>query len=535
MPLTPKEAHRMILSLRGNDESERKSALEQIPAISEILGVARTADELVPYLIETASFSEAQWILAIRKIAEISFNGATVRQLGKVLTKLAAACEMESRSIRASCVDAIVGIVRSLDDEKKQATAIKTVLNFMSDKDSPALSASAVLVFSGIIECVDPTLKAKLFDSFIGFENSPVVMVRHALAAAAAGLVKYLKGAHEGKIRGTMIKFASDDSYSVACEVPKFLIAYMQANGKVEHAVEIGKKLMESKHWRVRCEYIRNLQDIYKGQDVGFDMISNLLVEAVNDEEDEVKTAAAEELPYLATFAKIDEDCVRDLMSKFFESSCPHVRTSAVRSLPLLIDCLDSKFVGDSLLAMTKDKSQEVKITAIEALKSQKIPAATKIDCITEAAKSPWWRENDSLAVLLPLIYDRKESRQFMPLVVRLLFDDARDVRRRILSELKYMIDGPEDEMADGLLDTLKNNIESDDYQIRQTCVEAVVEANLAETATGKLVLTTAAKDPVANVRLVVAEHIPRTQAFASILDKLKKDDDEDVAEAASQ
>lgn len=533
MPLTPKEAHRMILSLRGNDENERKIALDSIPAISEVLGLARTADELVPYLLESASFSEMQWITAIAKISQIPFSGATVKQISKVLTRIAAACDMESRAIRSTCVDSITSIITALQDSKKQTTAIKSVLYFMTEQNTPALSASAVVIFSRLVGLVEASLKARLFDTFVGFENSPVVMVRHGLATAAAGLVKYLKGAHEGKIRGTMIKFASDPSYSVACEVPKFLAAYLKANGKVEHALEIGKKLMENSHWRVRCEYIRSLEDIYSGQDVGFDLICPLLIEAVNDEEDEVKTAAAEELPYLAKLKGIERGDVANLMSDLFESTCPHVRTSAVRSLPLFINHLTSDFVATSLLQMTKDQSQEVKITAIEALKSKEIPTKTKIDCITEAAKSPQWREKDSLAVLLPLIYRPEESSQFITVVIKLLFDDARDVRRRMLAQLKYMVDGPQDNMADDLLNAFKVNIESDDYQIRQTCIEAVVEANLHLTPIGKEVLSKAAQDPVANVRLVAAEHIPRIPEFANLLNALKKDDDEDVAEAA--
>ena len=78
----------------------------------------------------------------------------------------------------------------------------------------------------------------------------------------------------------------------------------------------------------------------------------------------------------------------------------------------------------------------------------------------------------------------------------------------------------------------IKEISEDEDYKIRQTAIRAVISCELFNQI-GFEILYNAAKDPVSNVRLVVAKYTPRN--YQNILSALKTDPDDDVAELAKQ
>jgi hypothetical protein len=309
--------------------------------------------------------------------------------------------------------------------------------------------------------------------------------------------------------------------------VPKFLVAYMEVSGQVERTLSIGAKLLDSRDWHVRCGFVLALADIFRSQPVPFGVVFPILERAVTDTEDEVVTAAAEQLPFVAGLADIDAGRIRQLFDDCAGSKCAHVKATISKSLPLFADVLPPEFVASFLLRLSQDTAPEVKILAIESLKSSAIPLSTKIDCVREAIEKSEWRERRCLVDLVSKIY----SPEFDAVILELLFDDACDVRMAMLAELPNLVAASET-LRDQLTTDIQEKMAGDDYQLRQTALIAVLKCGLAMTSTGQNVLAQAAADPVSNVKLALAEALPRLPEFQGLRDRLSRDPDEDVRDA---
>ena len=524
------EIYQKILELRTQDEATRVSAIKFIPIMAEALGSSRTSEELIPYIVDSAIFTEDQWIEVLNEFGKINYSRFSNKEMNNVLFSICTICEMESRAIREAFINCFASIVENLQEKIINDILKQIIFTLVKHDSSPSMRAAGILIYAKSISKFSPSVKSSMFMTIEPLKEDPAVNVRQSYAASAALIIPYVKGALISNLLTSITILASDESYSVCCEIPSFLSAYMKTKGNPETALEIGAKLLSSNNWRVRCMYIASLHDIFKDQDLSFDSIFDILSQASNDSDDEVKTAAAEELIFLSTFNNIDPQKVQTLISELLKSSCPHVKTSTAKAIPEFAGILDPDFVWTSLINLTKDQSQEVKITAIESLKSPKVPAEIKLQGLNEAAQTNEWREKESIVKLLPDI-SYGANNDFEEIVVKMLKDDASKVRRTMIDKLPLLVGREGSDLKEKLIPHLKEMINSDDYQLRQTAVSATLKIQLFDDV-GMGILKTASDDLVANVRLVLAEQIPKTPQFQSIIDKLKSDSDVDIQEA---
>jgi hypothetical protein len=277
----------------------------------------------------------------------------------------------------------------------------------------------------------------------------------------------------------------------------------------------------------VRCGFVLALADIFRSRQVPFGVVFPILERAVKDTEDEVVTAAAEQLPFVARLVGIEEGPIRQFFDNCSASKCAHVKATISKSLPLFSDVLPSEFVANCLLRLFQDPAPEVKIAAIESLESPAIPFPTKIECIREAIEKSGWRERNSLVDLVSKIY----SPEFDAVVLQLLFDDACDVRKAMLAELPNLV-AQSGTLRDQLTAAIQEKMAGDDYQFRQTALVAVLKCGLAMTPSGQTILAQGGADPVANVRLALAAALPDLAEFQGLRSRLSNDADEDVRDA---
>ena len=175
---------------------------------------------------------------------------------------------------------------------------------------------------------------------------------------------------------------------------------------------------------------------------------------------------------------------------------------------------------------MTKDQSQEVKITAIESLKSPKVPSDAKLKCLSEASSTNEWREKESIVKLLPEL--SMDSNEYNPIIIQMLQDDACAVRKAVISKLSTLAARSNSTLKTDIRPALREMFESNDYQLRQASILAIIKLGLFD-EDGMNILENATKDYVSNVRYVLAENIPKGPKFQPIINILKSDKDEDV------
>ena len=148
--------------------------------------------------------------------------------------------------------------------------------------------------------------------------------------------------------------------------------------------------------------------------------------------------------------------------------------------------------------------------------------------CMQELAKSTEWRDREPVARLLSEVIT-EPSEEGTHLILELLFDDACAVRSAMISELPTLVQKFGNEWTEKeLLTELKLRSLSDDYQIRQTVAIAIIDSHLDNFELGKTVLEALVKDPIANVRYMIAKRLPKDSLY---LETLSHDEDPDVRE----
>jgi hypothetical protein len=483
-------------------------------------------------VIETPLFSEIQWIKVLESISGIDFKGFSTKNVSRVLETVAIACEMETRAVRQAAVDCITSICGSIPADAVEIVLPPLLTTMSESQDLATVRACSLLIFSQTIHLLVPATKSTLFSSLRRLESDLAVIVRHSFAVAARRIIRFLKGTFATNLLSVMREFATDRSFTVCCEVAKFLIDYVDVSSQVDKALEVGSLLLNCSNWRVRCSYVNLLSQIYSGQKVEFEVIFEILKAAAGDPDDEVKTAAAEQLPFLTQLENLESESISALFESLFQSDCAHVRTSIAKYLPEFTPHLSADFIAKSLLELSKDQAQAVKITAIESLRSPKIPISTKIQCISESMKGSQWREKYSLTKLIPQIYIVSEGESFGGLVEELLFDEACDVRKSMVEELSYLMERSEGRLKESVLKLAKEKMNGDDYQLRQTAVLVAIKGEMLDEDDGVEILRMGIKDPVANVRLTLALNLPRRSELLWVVEALKEDSDEDIRDA---
>ncbi|KAH0796004.1 HEAT repeat family protein [Histomonas meleagridis] len=415
-----------------------------------------------------------------------------------------------------------------------KAEQISEILNPFLTKilgKRPVVRAAGIAVYANVISLISTQLKSTIFESLAKNINKEPIIVRQSFTASCPLIIPYLDDNQISTLLSIISIMAEDDCFSVSCEIPNALAKYLEQHSDIEQVLKIGDKLLNSKNWRVKCTYIDSVSDIFKGHSIEFGMIYPILKKVVFslvEEEDEVKTAAAQQMHFLSTLQNVEANKIKILFKNFFSAHCPHIKTAAISQLPYYVGILDNDYIINQFKGLVKDSSEEVKIAAIETLQSERIPTDIKLHCIEISSDSIQWREKDEIVRLLPQLSgvpDKKFDSSFM----QLLFDDAFNVRKAALELLPNLISQRKESFKSMLMRRLWSSMDGDDYQLRQTAVLAVIKGNLFD-KDGIEILKQAAEDEIPNVRLTLAMNIPRDEKFADIIAKLKKDSDEDVA-----
>ena len=145
------------------------------------------------------------------------------------------------------------------------------------------------------------------------------------------------------------------------------------------------------------------------------------------------------------------------------------------------------------------------------------------------------WRVKKGIAELTPKIASTMDAagfnKEILPIVKSLLSDEAADVRSAMISALPALVTKFGTKWRDAELTKIITGLyESPDYMLRKSAISAIVVLEM--TNEFKKIMDQAVKDPVPNVRMVLARELPRN---SKLLATLAKDSDPDVAFYASK
>jgi serine/threonine-protein phosphatase 2A regulatory subunit A len=522
--------HQLILDFRSSDDGDRLTSISKLPEISAALGLNRTIAELIPYLM-SSSFPEREWIQLIASLEQLSFADCSPDQLGHILDCFATVFQIDSPAVQKVTIATVSHIIHSLPSDTVLPVLPGTLKELF--KRTPSARAAGILLFGETVQAMPPHVFSGLFRAAQDLAKDSFTFVRAAFARAAPKLVTSLKGAPAAVVLSAVTQLASDPSFLVCSAIPQFLIEYTKIAGRNETALRIGNNLMNSPDWRTRCEFVRNLAAIFQDRGAQASDIIAIMDRACLDPEIEVRTAGADQLPFVAGLADLDAERSRLVLESLLSDSASVVKASAARFLPLFTNSLSAEFIASTLLELTKDPAPEVAIVALDALKSPNIAIDVALKCMTEALSSVQWTERCSLVSVVTAIYAPEHFEVLAPVIRRLLFDEAHAVRRSMLEHLNELLAKGEKPLRNLILTEIAAESQNVDYQIRQTALLVVLKAGFLGHKIGKRIVSQARSDHVSNVRLTLALNIPHTQKWAEILGQLQNDEDEDVRDAA--
>ena len=518
--------HQQILDLRSKDTDKRKAATAYIPAICSALGQRRTVEEFVTYITETTGNTEEQWINVLCNLGRVDFSRYNERMFGAFLSGVRVLSELDSKRTRTAFVSTVCQACLSVDASVRDAVIPPFLKKMVEDEWWPVQATG----FAILAKVSYP--KEGVVELFTVEDGSFVV--RKEMVNAACSVVVAIGEEDIEALFEVMEKFAGDESVSVVCEVPRFLVKYVERTGDLDKAVGIGATLMKNENWRVRCAWILSLSSLFdKVRDKCEKMVDSMIA-ALKDDMEEVRTAVAEQMAFLAT---VDisgyEDKVKQLISVLVTAKGQHTRASIANCLPEFGEKLDIDLIAGYLIDFVADSSREVKLAAIESITRSQIPLATAIDCLTTLAKSTKeWREKVDIADVIPImVTDDVDGSLFTGLIRMLLLDDSFDVRMGMIKKLPELANSfGEDWKQKAIIPILNDAINDEDYIMRQMAIHAIAE--FATYSPAELaIINKAVDDKVSNVRFVVAKYLPRS--YKDILTKLRNDPDEDVRDIA--
>ena len=349
--------------------------------------------------------------------------------------------------------------------------------------------------------------------------------------------------------------FVTDISPTVCSAIPGFLSVFTHK----DHANEIfsiAQQLISSKSWLVRSSFILHyskifiplfedlLSDTNKSTDRSkkINDYLSILYTAISDSEGQVRTAAVDQFKIFDIFPETLENYqeIKDEITKYLElllnDDYVHAKTTAITLIPWSIHYLGYHFSIEKLSTLISDKSREVKLAAIDALKDNRISRDLAFSCLIDLCKSSKeWREKITIPEICPLLIsdlsknsNYEESLKSLTLLVELLlFDDSYDVRMKIIDTIpKIMLLLGKKWVENQFIPILEKEFQEDDYQLRQTVIIAIIKLKLKNPQCCSIIKS-ALSDTVSNVRLTLAKF----SSDPEILKQLVKDSDPDVSE----
>lgn len=294
----------LLDELKSDDVHLRLASIRRLSTIALALGPQRTRAELVPFLQDQLDDEDEVLLSLAEELGEFTdYVGGkewAYTVLG-ALENLAAVEEVIVRSKASESVNKIVSVMPSsqVDDH------FMPMLRRLSTGDWFTSRTSACDLYATAYPKSSPESQKEMRKLFADLCNDDTPMVRRAAAKALGPLAKTFTSQHQlllSEIVPLYKKLAADDQDSVRLLTIPDLIAIAEqlspAELKAELAVQTNASYTD-KSWRVRYMLADHFVELATA--VGPDMVREEMVKAfvelLGDNEAEVRTAAAGQVP----------------------------------------------------------------------------------------------------------------------------------------------------------------------------------------------------------------------------------------------
>ncbi|KAK0558114.1 protein phosphatase 2A structural subunit [Tilletia horrida] len=538
----------LIDELKSDDVALRLNAIHRISTIALALGPERARDELIPFLQDSLD-DEDEVLLALAE----ELGSGFVEYLGGppyahlLLGPLENLAVVEETVVRDKAAESIVKIAEVLSQSQIEEHYIPLVKR-LSGGDWFTSRTSAASLFAAVYPKVSPSVQDDLRKRFAALCNDDTPMVRRAAAKEVGPFAKNLpKDILISEIIPLYRKLSTDDQDSVRLLTVADLIAIAEMLSHAEsknYLLHSIRDAVADKSWRVRYmvadHYVKLASAV--GEDVVRDDLVLSLVSLLKDNEAEVRTAGAGQIPDTSQH-------VRAALANQISGLAPLLGKEATieHLLPLFLQLLKDEF-PDVRLNIISKLEQVNAVIGIDLLSQSLFPA------IVELAEDKQWRVRQAIIDYMPLLANQLGvqffNEQLSTLCMSWLGDTVFSIREAATVNLKRLTEifGAEWARQAIIPKVLQMGVHPN-YLYRMTTIFAIT--TMAPSLTPEIItenvldaVVPMQEDPIPNIRFNVAKAFEvlatvlaqtpegrkvATERIIPGLDKLKEDADADV------
>ncbi|KAA6392878.1 MAG: putative Serine/threonine-protein phosphatase 2A 65 kDa regulatory subunit A beta [Streblomastix strix] len=368
-------------NIKTGDKADHINAFKHLDLISEALGAERTAQEFLPFLYRSKCLDEDEDVLSalgsgLAKI--VPFLGAAQRahHIIPILEHLAA---IEDISVRNRGVSTLAAVIPLVQPQLVERHVYRLIMRLSKGEWYTKRCSAACLIPFAYTTCTVRKQRDEMIHAFVGFCHDDHPAVRRAAVCALKSFTSVCDWSLvKAQLLPAVESLAADDCEGVrvwVAEVLSFLPQPAWTEETKNTVVRLFMQLSRDASWRVRYKTAESISSICaKKKNLGSELL-NVYLEFMNDEESEIKTAAANQLSKYCQFLSNDEIVTkvipvlkRMIQSADTQSSIKESFAVSIMKMPsALPPQLHTKHIIPCVLELLKDtQSAEVRVTALE-------------------------------------------------------------------------------------------------------------------------------------------------------------------------
>ncbi|MBW0494723.1 hypothetical protein O181_034438 [Austropuccinia psidii MF-1] len=413
----------LIDELKSDDVSARLTSIHRLTTIALALGAQRTRDELIPFITEGMD-DEDEVLLALAG----ELNGSFVEYLGGsefahlLIVPLENLGTTEETLIREKAAESLTQIAQLLSTQQLEEFYVPA-LKRLSAAEWFTSRATATALYAAAYPTVSDNTKEDMRRMYAALCADETPMVRRAAAKELGPFSKVLPQNHlVSDAIPIFRKLASDDQDSVRLLTVDALIAIATSlPDKLVCKQQLGatmKSMVADKSWRVRYMIADHFVKLAEGagEDVVREELVGAFVHLLKDNEAEVRTAAAGQIPGFCKL--IDREvilsriliCVRELASDSSQYVRAALGTQVAGLAPLLGKDATIEQLLPLFLQLLKDDFADVRLNIISKLEQVndvigiELLSQALLPAIMELSEDKQWRVRQAIIEYIPLL-----------------------------------------------------------------------------------------------------------------------------------
>ncbi|KAH9459778.1 hypothetical protein MJO28_004554 [Puccinia striiformis f. sp. tritici] len=413
----------LIDELKSDDVSARLTSIHRLTTIALALGPQRTRDELVPFITEGMD-DEDEVLLALAG----ELNAAFVEFLGGpeyahlLLVPLENLGTVEETLIRDKAAESLTQIAALLSAQQLEEFYVPAMKR-LSVAEWFTSRATSTSLYAAAYPKVSEATQDEMRRMYTALCTDETPMVRRAAAKELGPFAKALSQSHlVTDAIPVFRKLAGDDQDSVRLLTVDALIAIASSlpdKGICKQQLGATMKAMVSdKSWRVRYMIADHFVQLAEsaGEDVVREELVGAYVHLLKDNEAEVRTAAAGQIPGFCKL--IDREvilsrvliCVRELASDTSQYVRAALGTQVAGLAPLLGKEATIEHLLSLFLQLLKDEFADVRLNIISKLEQVnevigiELLSQALLPAIMELSEDKQWRVRQAIIEYIPLL-----------------------------------------------------------------------------------------------------------------------------------